>query len=461
MKLTTNGIEIDKTNELIQEYTKRCTFRTTPNYITGKIVVIKAFKCSRNHVYVPKFTECKEPVENTLETIAIDNCKDSSIVLRPNQVEIYNAITEKINTINGCVLSVPCGVGKTVLGIKLISDLKVKTLIIVHKDFLMKQWKESIEQFVPDIKVGIIKQKDVDTDSPIVIASLQTLMNNVELTKKLKFSLLIVDECHHMASKEFSKVLLNLKTSKYTLGLSATPEREDHCENLFYSFLGPLVRYDTSSENIKPIVLHPIYTVCQGFNILTKTVMGKCTLDIVGMVSALANNKRRTGLIFSLLKGMKNENRQIVVLSERIQLLDNLAELLEQNKMAFSKCYNGKQEYLPMGNGILLASYSMASEGLNILDLDTLILATPLASRTKLVQSIGRIQRGDTKNEKTIIDIIDPILTNQFKKRSKIYAEFTNIRTEFDTIVDIDNKTINIKNKLLPMYKPVDTQCLF
>ena len=68
----------------------------------------------------------------------------------PNVDAFNDAIKDKF--IGGGIISVPCGYGKTVLGLYLATKLKLKTLVIVHKEFLMNQWKERIEQFVPDAR---------------------------------------------------------------------------------------------------------------------------------------------------------------------------------------------------------------------------------------------------------------------------------------------------------------------
>ena len=79
--------------------------------------------------------------------------------------------------INGCgLIEIYCGAGKTVMALNILSKIKKKTLIIVHKDFLLRQWKERIEQFLPDAKVGKIQGDIIDVDGKdIVIGMLQSL----------------------------------------------------------------------------------------------------------------------------------------------------------------------------------------------------------------------------------------------------------------------------------------------
>ena len=62
----------------------------------------------------------------------------------------------------GGIISVPCGWGKTIMALYLIGKLKRKTIIIVHKEFLLNQWIKRIEEFLPEARVGIIQASKID-----------------------------------------------------------------------------------------------------------------------------------------------------------------------------------------------------------------------------------------------------------------------------------------------------------
>ena len=100
----------------------------------------------------------------------------------------------------GGILQLPPGWGKTVMALKIIAKLKVKTLIIVHKEFLMNQWVERIDQYIGNASVGIIKQNKTQTDNDIVIASLQSIaMRKYDAKVFEGFGMVVIDECfpHH------------------------------------------------------------------------------------------------------------------------------------------------------------------------------------------------------------------------------------------------------------------------
>lgn len=419
-----------KIAQKLGDYDSKFIYKTTENFITGKVTKIIGFTTKNDKptnttmYYVPKFYwkhfNVSKPVIPCYYNDINYRC---DIKLRPNQVNIYNTMLQRMEEDNGCVLSVPCGTGKTILGIKLIADLRKKTLILVHKDFLMNQWKDSIEEFL-HITPGIVKQKTRDFEPNIVIASIQTIMKHPEI--KLTFDFVIVDECHHIASKEFSEVLKRLKLSKYTLGLSATPKREDHCEQFFFDFLGPLLTFDQKRGTVTviPIMLNPDETNSNSVNTFTtktKTVFGKTLLDTVGIITDLSRDRGRIQVLIHMLKNM-DISKQCIVLADRVELLQTLSAVLTHEKIQFAKCFSSFRTYTASNNHIVLATYAMASEGLNIVDLDTLILATPVSSSTKITQSIGRIQR-KACNDSTLYDLVDKPLYNMFQRRKRIYSE--------------------------------------
>ena len=69
-----------------------------------------------------------------------------------------------LEDLNSGIINIPPGFGKTVIALYIISKLKYKTLIIVHKDFLLSQWKDRIEQYLGNVTVGILKQNKMNLE---------------------------------------------------------------------------------------------------------------------------------------------------------------------------------------------------------------------------------------------------------------------------------------------------------
>ena len=72
--------------------------------------------------------------------------------LRDYQKPIVSTYVKKAKEIGGGLLEVPCGFGKTIMALRIISHLKKKTIVIVHKEFLLRQWVDRIKEFLPNAR---------------------------------------------------------------------------------------------------------------------------------------------------------------------------------------------------------------------------------------------------------------------------------------------------------------------
>ena len=131
---------------------------------------------------------------------------------RPNQKEIIDTTIKHMEENDGGLICVGCGVGKTFMGLYIASHFKVKTLIIVHKTFLLNQWKERISEFT-NADVGIIQQNKVDIEGKqFVVGMLQSIAKDkYDYDIFSDFGLIIFDEAHHAPSEYFSKALLGIE----------------------------------------------------------------------------------------------------------------------------------------------------------------------------------------------------------------------------------------------------------
>ena len=174
----------------------------------GQPSPFKTFLESASKLYLPKAYGLKRfgpPLVNKLEDHVEDITVGFAGALRQEQVAAVEAFMKAAHdpAQMGGILNMRCAAGKTVMAIYIICALKKKTLIIVHKDFLLKQWRERIEQFAPTARVGTIKAKVIDhEDKDIVIASLQSLcLKEYDPRVFEGFGTLIADECfpYHQA----------------------------------------------------------------------------------------------------------------------------------------------------------------------------------------------------------------------------------------------------------------------
>jgi superfamily II DNA or RNA helicase len=325
----------------------------------------------------------------------------------------------------GGLLEIPCGRGKTIMALGIISKLKTKTLIVVHKEFLMNQWIERIQQFLPDARVGKIQGKIVDiSNKDIVIGMLQSLsMKEYPDNMFESFGLTIIDECHHISSEVFSRSLQRIVT-KYVLGLSATMNRKDGLTDVFKMFLGEIIyKEERDLTDIVTVKGIEYKTDDDEFNETVYDFRGNPAFST--MITKLCQYSHRSEFILRVLKRELElkKDQQIMILAHNKSLLSYLFKAIEHRGIATVGYYVGGMKEAELKKSelkqIIIATYSMASEALDIKTLTTLVFATP---RTDVVQSVGRILR--VKHDRPlIVDIIDShdMFKRQWAKRRQYY----------------------------------------
>ena len=332
----------------------------------------------------------------------------------------------------------------TVMAINIISQLKKKTLVIVHKEFLLNQWIERVQQFLPGARVGRIQAQIVDIENKdIVFGMLQSIsMKEYPASTFESFGLLVIDEVHHISSEVFSCALFKIVTP-YTLGLSATMNRKDGLTKVFKMFLGEVVYKETVKEQYDVVVKAIDYiTSDEEFNEIVYDFRGNPQFST--MITKLCSYNHRSEFILKVLQDMLKENdkQQVMILAHNKNLLKYLYDAIECRKIATVGYYVGgmKEKALKLSEEkqVIIATYSMAAEALDIKTLTTLIMATP---KTDIEQAVGRILRVK-HGSPVVVDIIDKhkIFQNQWSKR-RIFYKKQNYKIIHTTNLDYNTST--------------------
>ncbi len=392
----------------------------------------KIYKETNDKFFLPRFYGIKTFGEP--KKIILSECEKRNSGmrfeggLRDYQEKIVDKFISTTSIMGGGLLEVDTGLGKTVIGINIASRLRVKTLIIVHKDFLLNQWVERIEQFMPDAKIGRIQGPVVDIeDKDIVIAMLQSLsMKHYDLSTFDSFGFTIIDEVHHLGAEVFSQALQKVVT-KYVLGLSATMERKDGLTKVFKMFMGDIVhteKRDTSSAVVN-IRVYNYENSDEEFMEMKYDYRGNPLYST--MIGKLVKCDDRSEYLLDILESVYLEypSLQVMVLSHTKSLLKYLYEGIKKRNIVNGDVgyYVGGMKALDLKDSesrkLILGTYAMASEGLDIKSLSGLVMATP---KSDVIQTVGRILR-TTDGDKVIVDVVDPhdIFKNQFTKRRVFY----------------------------------------
>jgi superfamily II DNA or RNA helicase len=331
------------------------------------------------------------------------------------------------------LICVPCGKGKTFMALSLAARLKKRFLVIVDKEFLLNQWKGEMEAFFPGLRIGVLQGPRAEVDPEEYDCTLCMIQSLVQKTypentfRSYGFS--IFDECHHLGASNFSQALLKVQT-KWMLGLSATPTRDDGLTKVFEWYLGKPVYWEKQREADPTVSVRALrfQTTDVKYNDVPKDYKGDPVLArLLGVV--VECGERNQWIAEQILDLAQDPARRILVLGERIKQLETLETMIQTVNPLLTIGYyiGGMKEEVREAAGrdarILLASYAMASEAMNIKSLNCVVLASP---RKKVEQSVGRILRerpAERKVAPLILDVVDShgVYQGQWRKRRAFY----------------------------------------
>jgi len=417
------------------------------------------------------------------------------------------------------LICVPCGKGKTFMALRIASLLQKRFLIIVDKEFLMNQWKGEIEALMPNLRVGILQSDthqigtETITSKALGLAELKALAKgaglrvggtkdelmarltgaNIDCAPKSEtvhydcticmiqtlciqtfadgtfndYGFTIFDECHHLGAQHFSKTLQKIQTKKM-LGLSATPTREDGLSKVFHWFLGPPIHWEKTREPDPQVEVQALFITSTNLQYTTiptnwrgEPVMATLLTNVLGC------EERNQEIAKRILGFCADPLRKTLVLSERIGHLQMLESLILASAPTTTIAYYiGGMKDVERETGaataqVLLASYAMASEAMNIKTLNTVVLASP---RKNVEQSTGRILRVRPDQRQVhpiIVDIVDvhTMYRSQWKKRGIYYRKCSYNITGDPTKQKKQSQT-EIETETQPETQPEEGGCL-
>jgi superfamily II DNA or RNA helicase len=245
------------------------------------------------------------------------------------------------------------------------------------------------------------------------------------------------------------------------LGISATVDRKDNLTRILYMFIGEKI-YEEERKNDDPVCVRAIEYQS------TDTQFNEVEMDFRGntkystMITKLCEFGPRSDFIVRVLKDLIHEDKggQIMVLCHNRSLLTYLHRAIEHRGFASVGFYVGgmKQKDLQTteSKNIVLATYAMAAEALDIKTLSTLVMVTP---KTDITQSVGRILRVKHENP-IIVDIVDKhdVFQNQWAQRRRYYKK-CNYRIRYIDSNKYTNMSIdwNADTTWKRVYEPKDS----
>lgn len=376
-----------------------------------------------NMLWIPRALVSKSDIPN-YNNQSLDKPFKKKYILRPEQKKIVTNFIYHIRNTSpyGGIIKAPTGSGKTIIGIDILKVLDQKALIIVPTDRLMSQWKERIfeKTSLKEKDIGMIRQNICDVkDKQVVIGMVHSLAR-----KKYSeyiynyFGLVIFDEIHILGAETFSRTA-SMFNSRYRLGLSATPRRKDNMEKVFLYHIGRVVTEYKKQTNTLEVVMLPYNDVATSQN----GCVWAGELQLGRYFNKLAKCLPRTVYLSDTVKLLYHKKREILVLSDRIQILTDMKKVLISRGIPRKDIGLFTGSTKQPDRKIILGTYGSAGLGIDIPRLNALVFATP---RVDIEQAVGRLLRKseDDPRSPIVIDITD-VTSNYMigwsKARHKFY----------------------------------------
>ena len=350
---------------------------------------------------------------------------DSQIQLTAEQERMVGAGL----SVHEGILVAPPGSGKTMMAMELAARRQKPTLILVHRKQLLEQWTERVQTYlnIPRSHIGVFSGASKKIGERVTIASLQTLARYPHLDELAEvFGTIIVDECHHLPARTFRQVLANFNP-EYMYGLTATPTRKHRDEQLIFSAIGNVIATMEPSTVIaspafeikvyKTDLQIPFQWQSDQFELLAKVIC--------------FDSSRNQRIVADIVEQVRL-GRKVLVLSERkehLRVLDlylkGQCETLlvtgdDPAALRDAKLARARND----GYQVLLSTGQLLGEGLEVANVESLVLAFPFSFEGKLVQYTGRLSH--SVRPKALIDYHDEnvgFLDRQFKQRRRYYKK--------------------------------------
>lgn len=429
VRVDSNLTVIDAPLNLRKQIEKELTL-SNPDYLKRKILSLPVWNVSKEiklYTYTDEWLllprgycyrltqlvqELKTPCKWEIQKLKCEPVEyQSSIRLRDYQEDG----TKSLDKFSSGVLILPCGAGKTELGMEIIARLGQPALWLTHTKDLLNQ---SLERAKNKLNLergqyGIIGAGSFTVGTHITFATVQT-MANLDLSElKDRFGCVVIDEAHHCFKNpnkvgQFQKVIAQLP-AYYRIGLTASEHRSDGLIETMFHEIGPKiyeVTQDTLSEN------NTVMTPTINF-IDTEFIFESFDerFNYSKMLQEMASDHQRNKLIIDKLKEYGKGNFNLV-LGDSLSHLRELSQAVggsficgitptKEREKIIVDMREGNIEYL-------FATYQLAKEGLDIPRLNRLFLLTPKKDKVVIQQSVGRISRRfEAKEDAVVYDFYD------------------------------------------------------
>lgn len=347
-----------------------------------------------------------------------------NVALRDYQRESINKWIE--NKYRG-IVALPTGSGKTVIGIAAIAEKPVRTLIVTYTREQMFQWRDMLLKYTDaePKHVGLMYSEEKRI-APITITTYQSGFRIINEVSPY-FSLLIVDEVHHLPADKFRHIAVH-SLARYRMGLSATPEREDGKHEELFPLLGGIIYYKTPAELSRQgyLAKYKIYTIKVDLTPEEKKLLEELRKkyralagfsDFQELLDAakrgnekaaealkvhskmrllMANSKSKVERAVEIANKEYESGNKIIVFTQYVDQANEISKRLNAYLLTGEVPVEARrvvlEKFKRSDRGILVVT-TVGDEGLDIPDANVGIIVSGTGSRRQFIQRLGRLLR--------------------------------------------------------------------
>lgn len=431
---------------------------------------------------------------------SLEQFQSPKIYIPELRIKLWNFQQEAVDTWMKAgyygIIKSPTASGKTLVGTSILKKVSARTIILVHtNDLVINIWNNYlIKLFGNDIKehIGIIggclsdknrsklnickKDFNENLNKDIVIATYQSLTKHLQEIGKQKFGLMICDEVHRSPSSQFSKVVNELRCST-RLGLSGSLKRPDGLSPMIRGLIGEIVFKINVRDLVKKgLISEPVfYSIIIDDQISQQQIQNSelKLLELARYIKQVSSSSQpKFRFILSLCKSLKIKNSKFMLYTDYINncTSDNItnntktrdiylynlrrqglkveAVTAEMSSIERDEVYKKLDSDSPEQiDGIVFGA--LGNEGINLPQVESVIMANATASTLRFPQRSGRAMRtyyDIKKNKKKDHCYIYEILLNTPKElewSNRNFFEYEREHYKKNVIhVDSNGKTI-------------------
>ena len=304
------------------------------------------------------------------------------------------------------------GTGKTVTAVMDAKSMGGRVLFVAHTMELVRQAMNTFKRVWPEVSCGQFADSIKEPGAYVVCGSIQSIALNLNAFRDSEFDYLIIDEAHHASAETYRKVL-SYFSPKFTLGLTATPERTDEC-SILDIFKSTAHKLDIQTA-VEIGALVDVRCVRIHTNIdMTKVRFNGNQYNIRELEDKIRVPERNRLIVDTWIDYVRN--KRTVVFCVSVEHAGRISELFRERGISAAAVSGSmktseRREIIrkfETGEIPVLCACDLLNEGWDCPQTEVLFMARPTMSKVLYTQQLGRGMRlSEGKEYLTVFDFVD------------------------------------------------------